>query len=114
MIVPVIELWIEQKYLNVPASANVTLNVLPAATWPSNFPSFVGGVPLETVCVVLSLFDQVTIAPFDDEVLVHLVRQDDAEDRDEPEPSADDVNEVVERVDADRELAGRSISVRGA
>jgi hypothetical protein len=56
-------LWIAQKYLNVPASLNVTLNVLPPGTWPSNFLSFVGGVPLETVWVVPSLFDQVTVLP---------------------------------------------------
>src|SRR2546423_9493969 len=61
---PVIELWIEQKYLNVPVALNVKLKADPAATWPSNVPSFVGGVPLDTVWVVPSLFDHVTVVPF--------------------------------------------------
>jgi hypothetical protein len=63
VIVPFIELWTVQKYWYVPAVVNVKLNVLPAPSCPSNFPSLVGRVPLVTVCPTLSLFVQVTFVP---------------------------------------------------
>src|SRR5258708_19219708 len=39
------------------------LNVPAGSTWPSNVPSLFGRVPDVTVCLVLSLFVQVTFAP---------------------------------------------------